>query len=73
MKVGKKSVVGPFVSLATRLPCLREELSRNPQARVKLEELYETARDPDAVVAKLGLSEHPEALITAIICNSSNK
>jgi hypothetical protein len=46
--------------LATRLPCLREELSRNPQARVKLEEHYETARNPDAVVAKLGLREHPE-------------
>ena len=59
LKVGKKAVLGPFVSLANRMPSIIDDVHNKPAALSEFEQCYGTCRSPEELVRKLGLVKHP--------------
>jgi hypothetical protein len=52
LKVGKKTVAAPFVSLAARFPFIREEL-KGPSRMGRMHHMYGLSRNPDLRVVKV--------------------
>jgi hypothetical protein len=58
LKVGKKSVVSPFVSLAVRISHINDRI-QHPDAMVRLQQCYAETRHPDRLARLFRLDAHP--------------
>ena len=58
LRVGKRGVVAPFVSLAMRMPAIRK-LLQHPHSARELQQFYAMVADPDGLVHHFSLQKHP--------------